>query len=187
MTKRNKPVILNVEDVTRSRLFTIQQVKLAFSNGKHRLYERMKPTGREAVMILALQDEHVFLIEEYAVGIEEYELGFPKGLIDVGETPAEAGLRELREEVGFGAHQLHLLGRVTMAPSYFSSFMNIFVAEELYSAPLEGDEPEPLPVICWPLNQLLALLQQPTFQEARNLSALFLLREWLVRQGRLTY
>lgn len=187
MTKRNKPVILDVKEIAQSRLFTIQQVKLAFSNGQHRLYERMKPSGREAVMILAVQDEHVILIEEYAVGIEDYELGFPKGLIDVGETPAEAGLRELREEIGYGARQLNLLARITLAPSYFSSVMNIFVAEELYSAPLEGDEPEPLPVVCWPLNKLLDLLQQPQFQEARNLSALFLLREWLVKQGRLNY
>lgn len=187
MTKQNKPVILEVNEVAHSRLFTIQQVKLAFSNGQQRVYERMKPSGREAVMILALQDDHVILIEEYAVGLEDYELGFPKGLIDLGESATEAGLRELREEIGYGANQLHLLGRVTMAPSYFSSMMNIFVAEQLYAAPLPGDEPEPLPLVRWPVNKLLELLQQPHFQEARNLSALFLLREWLVKQGRLSY
>jgi ADP-ribose diphosphatase len=187
MTKQNKPVILEVKEVAHSRLFTIQQVQLAFSNGQQRVYERMKPSGREAVMILALQDDQVMLIEEYAVGLEDYELGFPKGLIDTGETAAEAGLRELREEIGYGAHQFHLLGRVTMAPSYFSSVMNIFVAEQLYAAPLAGDEPELLPLIRWPVNKLLDLLQQPQFQEARNLSALFLLREWLVKQGRLSY
>ena len=34
---------------------------------------------------------------------------------------------------------------------------------------------------------LLALLQEPDFREARNVSALSLVREWLVRQGRLSY
>ncbi len=74
-----------------------------------------------------------------------------------------------------------------MAPSYFSSKMNIVVAEGLYPERLEGDEPEPLIEHRWPLEDLLALLQEPDFREARNVSALFLVREWLVQQGRLSY
>lgn len=72
-----------------------------------------------------------------------------------------------------------------MAPSYFSSRMNIIVAEDLYPEKLEGDEPEPLVLHRWPINNLTALLEQPQFTEARNISALFLLREWLIKQGRL--
>nr|CBX82338.1 putative NUDIX hydrolase [Erwinia amylovora ATCC BAA-2158] len=188
MTRQlKKPDILNVETVARSKLFTIEAVDLTFSNGAHRVYERMRSSGREAVMIVPIVDDHLILIQEYAVGLENYELGFPKGLIDRGETPFAAANRELKEEVGFGAHQLQTLGKLTMAPSYFSSQMNIVVAEDLYPEQLEGDEPEPLPQRRWPLNNLLALLEEPDFREARSVSALFLVREWLVRQGRLTY
>ena len=180
-----KPEILKVSEVARSRLFTIQEVSLVFSNGERRIYERMKPSSREAVMILALDGDSVLLIEEYAVGLESYELGFPKGLIDPGETPLQAAQRELKEEVGYGARKTELLASLTMAPSYFSSRMNIIVAEDLYTEKLEGDEPEPLILHRWPLNDLLSLLEKDQFSEARNVSALFLLREWLTRQGRL--
>lgn len=182
-----KPEILNIETVARSRLFTVESVDLAFSNGTRRVYERMKPYEREAVMIVPIIDNHVILIQEYAVGLESYELGFPKGLMDPGETPFEAANRELKEEVGFGAQNLTQLGKLTMAPSYFSSKMNIVVAENLYPEQLEGDEPEPLVQVRWPLDNLLALLEEPDFREARNVSALFLVREWLVKQGRLHY
>lgn len=182
-----KPDILNVEAVARSRLFTIEAVDLAFSNGARRVYERMKPSEREAVMIVPVIDDHLLLIQEYAVGLEAYELGFPKGLIDPGESVFEAAERELKEEVGFGARSLEMLGKLTMAPSYFSSKMNIVVAEGLYEEKLEGDEPEPLIVRRWPLHNLLTLLQEPDFREARNVSALFLVREWLVKQGRIRY
>lgn len=188
MTRQlQKPKILNVETVARSRLFTVEAVDLVFSNGVHRVYERMKPTDREAVMIVPIVDNHLILIREYAVGLESYELGFPKGLIDPGETPVEAANRELKEEVGFGARQLETLGKLTLAPSYFSSKMNILVAEDLYEEQLQGDEPEPLPQVRWPLDNLPALLQEPDFCEARNVSALFMVREWLVRQGRISY
>lgn len=182
-----KPNILNVAVVARSRLFTIEEVDLAFSNGERRIYERMKPADRDAVMIVPILDKNMILIQEYSVGLESYELGFPKGLIDPGENTFEAADRELKEEAGFGATRLEALGNLTMAPSYFSSTMNIVLAEGLYKEKLEGDEPEPLIVRHWPLNNLLALLDEPDFREARNVSALFILREWLVKHGRLDY
>lgn len=101
-----KPTILNIETVARSRLFTVESVDLEFSNGVRRVYERMRPTNREAVMIVPIVDDHLILIREYAVGTESYELGFSKGLIDPGESVYEAANRELKEEVGFGANDL---------------------------------------------------------------------------------
>ncbi len=62
-----------------------------------------------------------------------------------------------------------------MAPSYFSSKMNIVVAEDL-SGSLEGDEPEPHAGTRWPLAHLMDLLEDSDFNEARNVSALFLVR-----------
>lgn len=133
-------------------------------------------------MIVPIIDKHLILIREYAVGTESYELGFPKGLIEPGETVFEAANRELKEEVAFGAHRLTFLKKLTMAPSYFSSKMNIFVAEELYPESLQGDESELLLQERWPLENMMALLNEPDFSEARNVSTLFLVSDWLINQ-----
>ncbi|MXP56531.1 ADP compounds hydrolase NudE [Pantoea sp. Mhis] len=183
-----KPKIIKVQSVAQSRLFTIEAVELTFPNGVRRIYERMKSFKRESVMIVAiLDDTDILLIQEYAVALENYVLSFPKGLIESGEDTYEAANRELKEEVGFGSKKIQTLGQLTMAPSYFSSEMHILIAEELYREKLEGDEPEPLIIQKWPLDNLLSLLDEPNFRDARNVSALFMVREWLVKQGRLTY
>ena len=57
--------------------------------------------------------------------------------------------------------------------------MDIFIASDLYSSKLEGDEPEPLEVVPWPIKEYQALLQQPDFQEARSIAALMLLIDHL--------
>ncbi|CQD36642.1 ADP compounds hydrolase NudE [Yersinia mollaretii] len=183
MKHLQKPKILKIETVARSRLFTVEAVDLAFSNGVQRVYERMRPSNREAVMIVPIIGNDLLLIREYAVGIEEYELGFPKGLIDPGEGVLEAANRELMEEVGFGAERFDYLTKLTMAPSYFSSKMNIVIAHSLYPQSLEGDEPEPLPQVRWPIANMMALLDEPDFCEARNVSALFLAQAFLNRAG----
>ncbi|WP_369309373.1 ADP compounds hydrolase NudE [Providencia rettgeri] len=179
MTELKKPKILNIQDVAQSKLFCIQSVDLEFSNGEKRVYERMRPAKREAVLIIPIIDDHLILIREYAVGIENYELGFPKGAIDPGEIALEAAQRELKEEIGYGAKSIIQLAKLTMSPSYFSSKMNILLAQNLYSEKLEGDEPEPLQQVKWPIARMMELLEHPDFNEARNISALFYLERYL--------
>ncbi|WP_373938046.1 ADP compounds hydrolase NudE [Vibrio kanaloae] len=175
MTKRTKPEILAQQTVAQSKLFSIESLDLRFSNGEERTYERMKPSGRNAVMMVPITKHgDILLVREYAAGTERYELGFPKGLIDAGEQPAEAAVRELKEEIGYGANRLTPLKEVILAPSYFSSKMTLFIAEELYPEKLEGDEPEPLDVVRWPLSQAEELLTHLDFCEARSITALLL-------------
>ena len=175
MTKRTKPEILAQQTVAQSKLFSIESLDLRFSNGVERTYERMKPSGRNAVMMVPITEKgDILLVREYAAGTERYELGFPKGLIDPGEQPNEAAVRELKEEIGFGANKLTPLKEVILAPSYFSSKMTLFIAEELYPEKLEGDEPEPLDIVRWPLAQAEELLTHLDFCEARSITALLL-------------
>ncbi|MDA0120111.1 ADP compounds hydrolase NudE [Vibrio sp. T11.5] len=175
MSKRKPPEILEKQTVARSKLFAIEALDLRFSNGVERTYERMKPSGRNAVMMVPVTAAgDILLVREYAAGTERYELGFPKGLIDSGESPAQAADRELKEEIGLGTNKLTPMKDVVLAPSYFSSKMTLFIAEDLYSEQLEGDEPEPLEVIRWPLAQAEELLTHLDFCEARSITALML-------------
>ncbi len=175
MSKRTPPEILAKQTVAQSKLFAIESLDLRFSNGEERTYERMRPSGRNAVMMVPVTEQgDLLLVREYAAGTERYELGFPKGLIDPGETPEQAAVRELKEEVGLGAHCLTPLKEVVLAPSYFSSKMILFIAQDLYSEQLDGDEPEPLEIVRWPLAQAEELLSHLDFCEARSITALML-------------
>ncbi|PMH46024.1 ADP compounds hydrolase NudE [Vibrio sp. 10N.286.49.B3] len=180
MSKQNKPEILTCAVIAQSKLFAIESLDLRFSNGVERTYERMKPSNRNAVMMVPITPQgDLLLVREYAAGTDRYELGFPKGLIDIGESAIDAANRELKEEIGFGAQQLTPLKEVVLAPSYFSSKMTLFVAQGLYPEQLEGDEPEPLQVVRWPLAQAEDLLTHLDFCEARCITALLLTLRYL--------
>jgi len=181
MTGKNQlPKINTQKQVAKSHLFAIEQLELTFSNGEKRQYERMVGAGNGAVMIVPMLDaDTLLLVREYCAGTHSYELGFPKGLIDSGEMPEQAANRELQEEIGYGSKQWQHLSEVMMAPAFFNAKMSIFFASDLYPSTLEGDEPEPLEVVSWPIKEYKNLLQQPDFQEARSIAALMLLIDHL--------
>ncbi|MDB2330729.1 ADP compounds hydrolase NudE [Alteromonas sp.] len=181
----NKPLpqIHHREIVAQSKLFRVESLDLEFSNGEKRQFERMAGGNRGAVMIVPMYDnDTLVLIREYAAGTHSYQLGFPKGLIDPGESALEAANRELKEEAGYGANSLSELHKVSMAPTFFNANMTIVIAQDLYPETLEGDEPEPLEVIHWPLADADALLAREDFIEARCIAALLLTQKWIKEQ-----
>jgi len=157
---------------------------LEFSNGERRRYQRLVSGGHGSVMIAAIPEPGtVLLIREYAAGTHRYELGLPKGRMDAGETVEQAANRELKEEVGFGAHKLTSLRSITLAPTYMSHQIQLVLAEDLYPERLPGDEPEELEVVPWRLDRLHELMLREECSEGRSLAALFIVRELLKERG----
>ena len=115
-------------------------------------------------------------------GLHRYELGLVRGRIDRGETPLEAADRELKEEAGYGARRLTVLRSISLAPTYMSHQTHLVLAEDLYPEKLEGDEPEGLDVVPWRLDKLHELMLREDCSEGRSLAALFIAREYLLRQ-----
>lgn len=179
----SKPEVLKVTSTARSRLFKVEEVELRFSNGVERTYERLANRGRGAVMIIPVTaNNEVLLIREYAVGLEDYTLTLPKGLIDPGEDAHQAADRELKEEAGFGSHQLDTLKVMTSAPNYMGHKVTAVIARDLYPCRLQGDEPEEMEVVSWPLDQIDELLNDADFTEARAIAALYMTRDFLARE-----
>ena len=177
----DKPVILKKTTIASSRLFRIESLDIEFSNGQLRNYERLargKPGGGAVLVVPILSDDTVLLIREYSAGVHRYELGLPKGKTDPGESFFEAANRELKEEVGYGARNLHHLTSFSIAPSYLEHMTEIVIATDLYAEKLDGDEPEELEVVPWPLSDINGLLATGECTEARSIAALFMAFEY---------
>ena len=174
------PVIHATRLLGEGSRFPVEQIDLEFSNGVKRTFERMPGSGRGAVVVVPMRDEHtVLLVREYAAGLHTYELGLPKGRLERGEDLLEGANRELKEEVGYGARRLRIVGKLSLAPTYMSHQTHVILAQDLYPERLMGDEPEELEVVPWRLDELHTLVQRDDCTEGRSIAALFLTRELL--------
>lgn len=170
-----QPVILAKNDLVSSRIFHVEGLHIEYSNGTQVQFERLVSSVHGAVLIAPIIDDEILLIREYAAGVERYELGFPKGKIDPGEGWQEASIRESEEEIGFKPQQVTLLDSVTLAAGYMTHQTHLVLATDLVPSEAEGDEPEPLEVVRWPLANWQSLLEHPEFTEGRAYAALMLL------------
>jgi ADP-ribose diphosphatase len=97
----------------------------------------------------------------------------------LGETIFEAANRELQEEIGFAARKFTFLKRMSLSPSYMKGGIDVVLAQDLYPSVLEGDEPEPLELVKWPIANLHELVMRDDCTEGRAIGALYFARDYL--------
>lgn len=179
-SEKSLPIIHDSRWLDPSERFKIQELDLEFSNGERRVYQRLKTQGLGAVIIVPMQDDQtVLLAREYAAGLHHYELGLPKGRREEGETILQTAQREMKEEIGVGARDLVELTSLSLAPGYMTHVTHVVLARDLYPEKLEGDEPEEIETIPWPIARLSELTAREDCTEGRTIAALYIARDFL--------
>jgi 8-oxo-dGTP pyrophosphatase MutT (NUDIX family) len=94
--------IISQETLVRSRFLRVDKEVCELPDGKRipDFYTLWQP---DWVLIFAKTGEGKWLMtRQYRHGSGKVSLEFPAGILNAGETPLEAAVRELREECGYG-------------------------------------------------------------------------------------
>jgi ADP-ribose pyrophosphatase len=123
-----------------------------------------------AVVILAIHEGHVILVEQYRVPLGARCVELPAGLVGdetAGEAVEAAAIRELEEETGYRADRMVDLGRFHASPGMSSEGFTLVRAEGLTKAGDGGGVPgEEIEVHRVALNQVPAFLKAKRAQGA---------------------
>jgi len=90
--------------------------------------------GIRAAVIVAIDDGHVILVEQYRVPLGASCIELPAGLVgdhDAGEAIELAAGRELEEEAGYRAASIELIGEFASSPGMVSETFNLVRATGL--------------------------------------------------------
>ena len=126
-----------------------------------------------AIAVLPLDAEGcTTLVGQYRYTLGEYSWELPMGGADPGETPQEAGARELREETGLLAESWLELMRLHTSNSVTDETGFVFLARELTQGPSAPDSTETLAIERLPLAQAHARVLRGEITDAMSVAAI---------------
>lgn len=136
----------------------------------------------DGVLVVPLTSEgEVLLGVERAPGLNRDILLAITGIVETGETLEETANRELQEELGWRAEHVDFVGELCVF-KYLTARMFVFLARELVSSRLAGDERYSIQPFSAPIERCMELCHEGVLSDALTIGALTLTRSYLLSE-----
>lgn len=182
------PFTVTRHDVPYSgRVFTVERDELRHHSGYDTVREVVRHGGG-AVVVPLYDNGDVLLIRQYRYPIGEEIIELPAGKLDPGEDPAACAARELQEETGCAAAELHPLTSMMTTPGFCSEVLHIYLATGLRDGEqkLEQGE-ESISLLRMPLAEAVRMCRDRRITDGKTITGIMLAAlhagELLLREG----
>lgn len=98
--------------------------------GEHEFFRLRNGDWAQIVPVTA--DDEIVMVRQYRHGSSSIVLEIPGGLVDAGESPADAAVRECLEETGYAADAVTGLGSINPNPAYHTHRLHAFIARDVH-------------------------------------------------------
>ena len=161
--------------------FDVLTVETLGDDGNSRRHEREVLGHGPAVALLAYDPDRrqALLARQWrvpllAMGDDPFLLEACAGLIDVGETPQDAAIREAEEELGLHLEAVRKVGEVYVSPGTLTEKIHLFLATYgLQDRRSDGGgldhEGEDIEIIEMPLDELFQMARAGAINDAKTL------------------
>ena len=124
---------LSTREIYRNRWMRLREDRILRSNGEEGIYSVAEKS--DAAIILPLDNDHIWLVEQFRYTIQERALETAAGQLgDEVRQPEDLARGELREELGLNAAEMILLGSLWIAYGFLRQKQHVFLATGLTPA-----------------------------------------------------
>ncbi|MEM0371939.1 MAG: NUDIX hydrolase [Ignisphaera sp.] len=133
----------------------------------------------QSVAIVPFKDmRKIVMVKQFRAPINKWILEIPAGRIEFGESPEEAVVRELREEVGYVPKYVQKLVSVYMSPGYSDEVIHIYVAKNLEYVGASPEKGELIEIVEVDIDKALEMILADNVVDAKTLIALLSVKQF---------
>lgn len=168
---------LEQETIFEGKYIKVHKDTVLLPDGKKATREVVRHPG--AVGIVALIENKIIMVRQYRYALAKETLEIPAGKIDSGEDPEACAVRELREEAGYKG-KMSFLGIFNTSPGFADERIYLYLAKDLFWAPLMADDDEFLGVTKIPWKEAVDLAYSGQIQDAKSALGIMLAQKVLI-------
>jgi ADP-ribose pyrophosphatase len=158
------------EEIYNGRIVKLRVDEVELPDG--RFSKREIVTHQGAVAVLVIKDGQMIFVKQYRIASQQLLTEIPAGILEIGEDPEVAAIRECREEIGYRPLYLFKLGEFIPTPGYCTEKITLFCATELIWDPLEEDADEFIQMVKIPVRTARTLFINGQFIDGKTVAAL---------------
>ncbi|MBI1278153.1 MAG: NUDIX domain-containing protein [Anaerolineaceae bacterium] len=165
--------ILSSKRIYSGRIVTLDLNEVELPDGQHQMREIIVHPGATALIALDNQNR-ILLVRQFRSAAAVVMSEIPAGVLNAGEDPMEAAVRELQEETGYKPGKIERLGGFYTAPGYTTEYIHLYIARELAESRLPADEDEFIEVERVSLENAMNMIEQGKITDAKTIIALLM-------------
>lgn len=160
--------IINTEDIEVGRFHIIKHM-IQTNEGSLQPYTYI--SMRPGVVVIPTIGDRVVMIKQYRLAVDSWEWEFPAGIIDFGEEPEFAAIRELEEETGYKTNKIRSFGYCYSSQGTSNEKIFLYTIECGEKKNVKHDKTEKIECYLMPFDRVNEMIQQNEFHHSMGIAA----------------
>lgn len=151
----------------------VDEIEYNSTGNKGRREVAVHPGG---AVVVALTDENkIVMVKQFRYPHQEWVLELPAGKLDDNEDPKICATRELTEETGYTAMQIHKLGKIYTTPGFCNEVLHIYLAENLTAGKHNREEGEEgMEIFEFTIDEINEKIRSGEIVDAKTISGIYM-------------
>ncbi|WP_269478171.1 NUDIX domain-containing protein [Hominibacterium faecale] len=147
---------------------------------KGKAYREIVEHNGAVAIVPITNDGKLVMVKQFRYPTGKVILEIPAGKIDQGETdPLLTAKRELKEETGYTAQNLHYLGKLNPSVAYTEEVIHLYAATGLNPGETSFDDDEALDIVEYDFQEAYQMAASGKLVDAKTIAAIFMAKEQL--------
>lgn len=183
MGRKFKEITLKEENIYTGKILNLKRKKVLLPDKKEAIREVVEHNPSVCAVVITKRKK-IVLVGQYRKAVEEFLWEIPAGIVEDGEAPRQAVIRELGEETGICPSKVKKLMEFFPTPGFCNEKLILYMAQERKRFSQRCEFDENIQVKEFSINEALLMVKGGKIKDAKTIIGILYLNFYFTLRGR---